>query len=115
MSGVAARARRYLGDAARGFERAPVEVALALYIAVTYSYAIEAGDDAMAVWPETTVAALLVLAFAWTGTLLHALGAWRPRTRWLVTVGGALVVGAYAAFLQDFTREAESWRAAGLV
>lgn len=115
MSGLAARARRYLGDAARGIERAPVEVALALYIAVTYSYAIEAGEEAMAVWLESTVTALLVLAFAWTGTLLHALGAWRARTRWAVTLAGAVLVGGYAALVLDFTKNAEAWRAAGLL
>jgi len=114
MSTLTLRARRYLGDAVRGFEHAPLEVALVLYVAVTWSYAIEqTAGDAMPNWLEMTVDALLVLAFAWTGTMLQALGVWSGRTRWIVTAVGALVVSAFARM--DFVTLAEGWRAAGLV
>ena len=109
------RAREYLADAGRGFQRAPAEVALALFIAVTFSWAIEIGGDAFPRWLEVAVSALLVLAFAWTGTLLHALGALSTRSRWILTFAGALVVAAYALWVIDFDRAAEGWRAALLV
>ena len=115
MSTLTRRARGYLADAARGFERAPVEVVLALWIAVTFSVAIEIGGEAMPTWLETTVTALLVLAAAWTATLLHALGTWSARTRWIVTLAGALLAAAYAFWVLDFTRAAEGWRAAALI
>ncbi|HSJ15825.1 MAG TPA: DUF4153 domain-containing protein [Longimicrobiales bacterium] len=115
MSTLARRARGYLADAARGFERAPLEVALALFVAVAFSVAIEIGGEAMPTFMETAVPALLALAVAWTGTLLHALGVWSWRTRWAVTIAGVMVVAGYAQFVIDFQRVAEGWRAAALV
>ena len=60
MAGVG-RLRAYLADAARSFERAPVEVAIALFIAVCFSIAIEVAGDAMRAFLEVAVSALLVL------------------------------------------------------
>jgi hypothetical protein len=109
------RAARYLSDAARAFERAPAEVAVALCIAAAFSYAIEIGDHAMPRWFEVAITALLMGAVAWTGTLLHALGAWSLRTRHIVTLLGAVLAGLYGGFVLDFDRSAEGWRAAMLV
>lgn len=115
MSRLLTRARGYLADAGRGFQRAPVEVALALFIAVTFSWSVAIGGDAFPAWLEIAVPAVLVLAFAWTGTLLHALGAIGARTRWIITVAGALLVAVYAQWVVDFDRGAEGVRAAVLV
>lgn len=110
-----ARAVRYLRDAARGVRQAPVEVAATLTVALTFSYAIEAGSDAMQAWTETAVACALIAAVAWTGTLLHAMGAWSAMRRWVVTLAAAVVFAAYALLVADFEYEAERWRAFLLV
>lgn len=109
------RAARYLGDAARGVRQAPVEVAATLTVTIAFSYALEAGSDAMAAWTEIAVACLLIAAVAWTGTLLHAMGAWSATRRWVVSLAGALVLAAYALFIADFDYVAERWRAVLLV
>lgn len=108
------RLRGYLADVARGFERAPVEMALALFLAIAFSAFIRANDDPGG-WFELAITTLLVFVVAWSATLLHALGAVSARTRWAATITGALVVAAYGAFVVDFTREAEAWRAVVLV
>jgi hypothetical protein len=109
------RSIRYLVDAARAFERAPVEVVLAVLLAASFSYAVDAGGAAFRTWLEVAVAGVLIGAVAWTGTLLHALGTWNVRTRWAVTVGGAAIVAVYALLVMDFELTAEAWRAAMLV
>src|SRR5690606_7920074 len=64
---------------------------------------------------EIAVACLLIAAVAWTGTLLHAMGAWSATRRWVVSLAGALVLAAYALFIADFDYVAERWRAVLLV
>src|SRR5690606_20697842 len=104
-----------LGDAARGIRQAPVEVVATLCVAVTFSWALEADGLAFQSWAETTVACVLLLTVAWTGTLLHALGTWSAMRRWVFTLGGAVVIALYATVVQDFDRAAEHWRAGLLV
>jgi hypothetical protein len=108
-------ASAYLRDARSGFRRAPVEVLATLWVALTFSLAVESGDPAFPAWFEILVSALLMLAIAWTGTLLEAAGVWSARRRWIVTLAGVLVAGAYALTFADFRYEAEGWRAALLV
>jgi hypothetical protein len=109
------RAGRYFSDAGRGFEAAPVEVATALFLAVAWSVAVEAGGEAMRSWWELAIVGVLVIAAAWTATLLHALGAWSARRRWMVTAAGAVAAALYGALVLDLERGAEGWRAAMLV
>lgn len=109
------RATSYLRDAAAGVRRAPAEVAVTLAIAFAFSVAVESGGETMRSWMETAVAGLLILAVAWTGTLMHETGAWSARRRWIFTVGGAVIVAIYATAVADFTYEAEAWRALLLV
>lgn len=109
------RAARYLADAFRGVRRAPVEVIATLCIALTFSWALELGDSAMQSWAEVAVACALLIAVAWTGTLLHALGTWDAPRRWVFTIGGAFVIAIYALAVQDFQYTAEHWRAVLLV
>jgi hypothetical protein len=104
------KARRYLADAALAFERAPVEVAVAVFVAVTLSYAIEKGSTAFPAWVQVAVSAGLVLVAAWTGTLLHALGALSAARRWAVTFAGVLAAVLYARLVPDFDFEADAWR-----
>lgn len=112
---VTARSRRYLTDAARAFERAPAEVTAAVVLAVAWSYAVAEGGMAMRAWTELFVAAALIVAAAWTGTMLHALGAWSAKRRWTVTVAGAVLVEFYALLVLDLQYAAEGWRAFMLV
>jgi hypothetical protein len=112
---LAGRARGYLLDAGRAFERAPVEVTVAVVLAIAFSWAVELGDAAFQDWAETAIAGALIIAAAWTGTLLHALGAWSRTRRWLVTGLGALGVALYAFTVLDLQREAEGWRAGMLL
>jgi hypothetical protein len=109
------RTRRYLTDAALAFERAPVEVVLVVCIAISFSIAVEMGDDAFPRWIEIAVTAALMAAAAWTATLLHGLGVFSVRTRWAVTLAGAAAAGLYGGFVLNVDRAAEAWRAAMLV
>jgi len=100
--------RGYLNDAARAFDRAPVEVALAFCAALAISYGIEVQVGETAV--QFTISALLVAAVAWSATLLHAAGTISERQRWVFTFGG--VAGGVAYFLiADLDNNAEMWRA----
>lgn len=110
-----ARVRRYLTDAARAFEHAPVEVSLSVFLAIAFSWMIEADTGPFPDWLELAVVVVLAGAGAAIATLLHALGAWSSRIRWLVTIGVALVAALYGVFLLDLELIAEAWRAAALV
>jgi hypothetical protein len=110
---LAGRARRYAADAGRAVERAPVEVAILVVLAIAFSRAIEL--DGETAWLEIAIAGTLMLAAAWTGTLLHAFGAWSAVRRWAVTLGGAVAAGVYAFLVLDLQLASEGWRAAMLV
>ncbi|MEX1182944.1 MAG: DUF4153 domain-containing protein, partial [Gemmatimonadota bacterium] len=112
---IGARGRRYLTDAVRAFDRAPVEVAIAVVLAIGFSYAIDQGDFTFPRWLELAVAGALCFAAAWTGTLLHALGAISTRRRWMITSAGAAIAAAYALLVLDLDLAAEGWRAFMLV
>jgi hypothetical protein len=112
---VAGRARRYAADAGRAVERAPAEVAIVVVLAVAFSVAVELDGDAFRDWAETAIAGALMLTAAWTGTVLHAFGAWSERRRWAVTLGGAVAAGAYAFLVLDLQLASEGWRAAMLL
>jgi hypothetical protein len=105
------RGTRYLTDAARAFERAPVEIVILIVVAVAYSHTVQTDTSAIPMM-ELAIAGLLLMAFAWTGTLLHALGAWTARGRRIVTLAGAVVAGLYAWHVLDLERGTEGWRAA---
>jgi len=108
--------RRYLSDAAVAVERAPVEITLAVFVAASFSWALETGiDQAFQTWWEVTVVALLVGSVAWMGTLLHGLGAWSVRRRQVVTVVVALLAALYGALILRLDLEAEAWRAGVLI
>lgn len=113
--GLRARAARYVGDALRGVRRAPVEVLATLTVAATFSWTLELFEEDFQHWAEVAVACVLVLAVAWTGTLLHAMGRWDARRRWAFTLAGAAAVAAYALTVASFEYEAEGWRAALLI
>ena len=114
-SALTARARRYLADAAHAFDHAPVEVTLSVLLAITFSYAVASDAEPLREWFEIAVVMLLTGAVAFTATLLHALGASRARTRWLVTAAGTVAAALYGMFVLDLELAAEAWRAAGLV
>ncbi|HSL72396.1 MAG TPA: DUF4153 domain-containing protein, partial [Longimicrobiales bacterium] len=106
-----ARARGYLVDAAHALERAPVEVALALFATVTFSWAIELRGDGLQHWIELAVAVALAFCAAWSATLLHGLGRISSRQRFTITVLGAFAAAAYGLVVIDFDRNTEVWRA----
>lgn len=115
MSPLAGRARRYLADIGGAFERAPAEVATAVTLAAALSWAIEAGEPTFERWLELAVCGALIIAGAWTATLLHALGRLSATQRWATTLGTALLVGVYGIFVIDFQLASEGWRAAMLL
>ena len=102
-------ARAYLRDAMTAFDRAPAEVALAVLSAVLVSYAIE-GEFRFEAWMQMAVGIFITFAFAWTATLLYAMGAIDMRRRWIVTSIGALAAVSYLLVVDDITHEAEMWR-----
>ncbi|HSK21396.1 MAG TPA: DUF4153 domain-containing protein [Longimicrobiales bacterium] len=114
-SALTARARRYLADAVHAFDHAPVEVTLSVLLAAAFSYALASDAEPFREWFEIGVIIVLTGAVAFTATLLHALGAWSTRTRWLVTAGGAGAAALYGLLVLDLRWEAEAWRAATLV
>jgi hypothetical protein len=114
-SALTARARRYLADAVHAFDHAPVEVTLSVLLAAAFSYALVSDAEPFREWFEIGVIIVLTGAVAFTATLLHALGAWSARTRWLVTAGGAGAAAVFGLLVLDLRWEAEAWRAATLV
>ena len=114
-SALTARARRYLADAVHAFDHAPVEVTLSVLLAAAFSYALASEAEPFREWFEIGVIIVLTGAVAFTATLLHALGAWSARTRWLVTAGGAGAAALYGVLVLDLRWEGEAWRAATLV
>ena len=108
-----AHVRGYFNDALRAFDRAPLEVALAVLTAALFSYAIE--NSAPEAWVQVAVAAALALAIAWSATLLHALGSVSFVQRWLLTAVGALCGIVYYSSVDDIQRDAEGWRAFMLI
>jgi hypothetical protein len=109
------RAQRYVADAARAWERAPVEVSVALLLAVAFSRAVELGGEVMRSFLEVAITGALIIAAAWTGTLLHALGGIDRRWRWIITVAVAAAAALYGWLLLDLERAAEAWRAVMLL
>jgi hypothetical protein len=103
-------ARAYLRDAVTAFNRAPAEVALAVLSAVLVSYTIEA-EYRFEAWLQMAVGIFIVFAFAWTGTLLHALGALDFKRRWVLTGAGAMVAAAYLLSIETLRYTSEMWRA----
>ena len=114
-SALTARARRYLADAVHAFDHAPVEVTLSVLLAAAFSYALTSDAEPFRELFEIGVIIVLTGAVAFTATLLHALGAWSARTRWLVTAGGAGAAALYGMLVLDLRWEGEAWRAATLV
>src|SRR5262245_25478096 len=112
---VLSRARQYAEDAAHAFERAPMEVALALFCCITLSWAIEIGGNAFPRWLELAVPASLAFLIAWSATLLHELGRITPVQRAAITATGGLLACFYAGWVINFEHEAEGWRAFVLV
>ena len=112
---VLSRARQYAEDAAHAFERAPMEVALALFCCITLSWAIEIGGNAFPHWLELAVPATLAFLIAWSATLLHELGRITPMQRLAITATGGLLACVYAGWVVNFEHEAEGWRAFVLV
>ncbi|MEJ2186853.1 MAG: DUF4153 domain-containing protein [Gemmatimonadota bacterium] len=104
--------RHAFRDAVVALRVAPVEVALGVAVAVTWSIALAAtpGSD-MQAWLELATLCTLAGGFAWIATLLHGLGALAPARRWLLTLAGFAAVVVYDRTLLDFDRAAEGWRA----
>lgn len=111
---INATVRGYFNDAARAFDRAPTEVALAVLTAITLSYGIEhseTGDEVA----HFVVATVLLIGVAWSATLMHALGGLTRRTRWLLVGGGVLAAAAYLLLTHNLQYGSEGWRAFMLV
>lgn len=115
MSSLAGNLRRGLRDIAVALRVAPVEVALGVTAAVSWSLAIAAKPDALQTWAEIATLCALAGGIAWIATLLHGLGVLSVGRRWLLTLTGFAAVVLYDRTLLDFDRVAEGWRAALLV
>src|SRR5690606_15479260 len=106
---------RYPGDAARAFDHAPVEVPLSVILAISFPWMLGAEIDP---FPERVEFALIVAltgGIAFTATLLPALRAGSPRTRWLLAGAGALLSVLYGTFVLDMQLAGEAWRAGALI
>ncbi len=102
--------RAYLQDAVTAFNRAPAEIGLFIFTAAMLSYALET-PVLMPAWAQLAVGAFVVFAFAWTGTLLHALDAITLKQRWVLTIVGLVCAVLYLTLVPGFEFEAEGWRA----
>lgn len=114
-SALTARARRYLSDAAHAFEHAPVEVTLSVLLAAAFSYTVSSDAEPFREWLELGIIIVLSGAVAFSATLMHALGAWATRTRWIVTGVGVALAALYGVVVLDLRLASEAWRAASLV
>ncbi len=103
--------RHALRDAIVALRVAPVEVALGIAMAVTWSVALAHGHADMQVWVELAFVCLLAGGIAWIATLLHGLGVLSATRRWLLTLAGFAAVVVYDLTLLDLDRAAEGWRA----
>ena len=111
---IKSTARAYVRDAVTAFDRAPAEVALAVFTATLMSYSIE-GNHRFEAWVQIAVGAYIAFAIAWCATLLNAMQAISWRQRWAVTVGGAVVAALYLLLVETAELESEGWRAMMLV
>src|SRR5688500_6006353 len=107
---ITSTVRSYLADAARAFDRAPVEVALALLSAIAFSYAVE-NSSSLQTALHIAVATGVAGCVAWSATLVHGLGGMTQRTRSMITIAGAAFVAAYLLLTDDLHRGGEVWRA----
>ncbi|MEJ2216365.1 MAG: DUF4153 domain-containing protein [Gemmatimonadota bacterium] len=116
MSRLTRTLRRTLRDAAVALRVAPVEVALGVAMAVTWSLALASDQNAvMKAWMEIATLCLLAGGIAWIATLLHGLGVLSATRRWLLTLAGFAAAVVYDSTLLDFDRGTEGWRATLLV
>jgi hypothetical protein len=100
-----------LRDAVVALRVAPVEVALGVAMAVTWSFSLAAEPVDMQAWLELSTLCLLAGGIAWIATLLHGLGALSATRRWLLTLAGFAAAVVYDLTLLDFDHAAEGWRA----
>jgi hypothetical protein len=92
-----------------------VEVTLSVLLAGAFSYTVSSAAEPFREWLELGVVIVLTGAVAFIATLLHALGVWSIRVRWLVTAAGAIAATLYGAVVLDLRLAGEAWRAAALV
>lgn len=90
---------------------APAETSIMVFLAGAFSWTLAQPLDLWQAWAELFVAGLLIFLMAWTATLLHALERIDSRQRWTVTLIAAFAVAGYALLVQNFTWDAEVWRA----
>lgn len=115
MARIGRNVRRYARDAVVALRVAPIEVALGIGVAVTWSFVLEAGDEDFLSWLEMAVLCGLAGGVAWAATLLHGMGRIGDRARWIMAGAGLAAVVLYDVTLLDFDRAAEGWRAALLL
>lgn len=101
--------QKYLADAARAFDRAPVEVALAIASAALLSYCIHTENN-VEESVRFLVAATITGLIAWCATLLHGLGALSSKQRWAVTLVGVAPAALYLLLVPDIEPASEGWR-----
>lgn len=105
---------KYLSDAAHAFERAPVEVALAVVSAAVMSWCIHTETDVDA-GMRFLIGAFLTALFAWRSTLLYGMKLTTAKQRWIMTLIGAVFGALYLLLAKDLDLESEAWRAFLLV
>jgi hypothetical protein len=112
---IPARVRRYAADAGHAFEHGPVEVSISVLLAAAYSWTLESPAEPFREWVELVVTGVLIAGTAFAATLLHALGRISSRTRWIITLTGAVLAALYGIFVLNLELAAEAWRAGALV
>jgi hypothetical protein len=105
--------REYLRDATAAFRQAPLEVALGLFTAVTFSIAMRQHADAT--WSRVLASTALALPLLFGLSVLRARGVVGDAVRWGASLLVLLAVGSYAAWVFDSNRQAEGLRLAALI
>ena len=92
-----------------------MEVTLSVLLAAAFSYTVSSDAEPFREWLELGIIIVLSGAVAFSATLMHALGAWATRTRWIVTGVGVALAALYGVVVLDLRLASEAWRAASLV
>ncbi|HYW05755.1 MAG TPA: DUF4153 domain-containing protein [Longimicrobium sp.] len=106
--------RGYLADARDAFAYAPLEIAMGIVVAITFSISIRADGQEGEWWVRVFAAAIIALPLVFAASVLRARGVIGAGTRWALSAGVLMGVALYARFVFDPDLESEGWRAAAL-
>lgn len=114
MNAITRSIRGYLADARDAFAHAPLEVAMGIFVAITFSISLRANGQEGEWWVRVFAAAVIALPLVFAASVLRARGIIGAGQRWALSAAVLAAVALYARFLFHPDLESEGWRAAAL-